>query len=215
MQQPFVSKTYAMKKLFTCFARSLSELFYFHDSVTPFKLMVLANDDRNIKSCYKYPMAKVFLFSLFMFSFINGFTQTDFRKNTIYGEFGGNGVFLSLNYERQLGTKPGLGFHLGVGNADADETFAFTIPVGVDYLFNISNQKSFIETGLGVTWALQNIWDGYSHTEPHIYKPKLIPSIGYLHETSYGLMWKITATPDFARINIIPFYPGLAIGWRF
>ncbi len=204
-----------MKKLFNCFAHSFSELFYFHAPATPSNLPVLANDDRKIKSLYNHPMAKAFLFSVFMFSFINGFTQSDFRKNTIYGEFGGNGVFLSLNYERQLGTKPGLGVHFGLGNADADETFAFTVPVGVDYLFNISNQKSFIETGLGVTWALQNIWDGYNHTEPHIYKPKLIPSIGYRRQTSYGLMWKITATPDFARNGIVPFYPGLAIGWRF
>lgn len=170
---------------------------------------------KSLFSCSIPSIVKAFLFSLFMVSFIHGFTQSNFRKNTLFGEFGGNGVFLSLNYERQLGIKPGLGVHVGLGNADVDENFAFTIPVGMDYLFNIRNQKSFIEAGAGVTWALQNIWDGYNYTEPHKYKPRFIPSIGYRHHTPYGLMWKITASPAFAKNNIIPFYPGISLGWRF
>lgn len=165
---------------------------------------------------YSVPsIVKAFLFCVFMFSFVNGFTQSNFRKNTIYGEFGGNGIFLSLHYERQLGTKPGLGVHVGLGNADVDENFAFTIPIGVNYLFNIGKQKSFIEAGAGVTWALQNIWDGYGHTEPHKHTPGFIPSIGYRHHTPYGLMWKISVVAAFSKNNIIPYYPGISIGWRF
>lgn len=170
---------------------------------------------KSLFTCSVPPIVKAFLFLFLMFSFTNGFTQNNFRKNTVYGELGGNGVFLSLNYERQLGTKPGLGVHAGLGNADIHENFAFTIPIGVDYLFNISNQKSFIEAGAGVTWALQNIWHGYNNTEPHKYTPRFIPSIAYRHHTPYGLMWKISASPDFAKNNVVPFYPGISIGWRF
>jgi hypothetical protein len=41
--------------------------------------------------------------------------QKPFKKNTIYGELGGNGLVLSANYERQLGHKPGVGVHIGIG----------------------------------------------------------------------------------------------------
>ena len=170
---------------------------------------------KKLYNCSDLPIVKGFVFTVFMLSGINGFTQSSFRKNTIYGEVGGNGVFLSVNYEKQLGTKPGLGVHLGLGNANADENFAFTFPVGVNYLFNISRQKSFIEAGAGVTWALQNIWDGYNHTEPKKYKPRFIPSIGYRHQTPYGLMWKFTASPNFIKNNSVRFYPGISLGWSF
>ena len=166
-------------------------------------------------TCSNHPTAKAFVFTVFIFSGIHAFSQSNFRRSTIYGEVGGNGVFLSLNYEKQLGTKPGLGVHLGLGNADIDENFAFTFPIGVDYLFNISRQKSFIEAGAGVTWALQNIWDGYNDKEPHKYKPRFIPSLSYRHQTPYGLMWKLTATPDFEKNSTVPFYPGISLGWSF
>jgi hypothetical protein len=108
---------------------------------------VLQAYKNNIKRFGKNSIGKVFLLFVSIFSFFNGFSQSSFNKNMIYGEFGGDGVFLSIQYERQLGTKPGLGVHFELGNADADENFAFTIPVGVNYLFNISHQISFIEAG--------------------------------------------------------------------
>jgi len=192
----------------------MKKLCIYHPS-SSLNFLVPTGNDRSSKSFNKRSIAKAFLFSIFMFSVINGFTQSSFRKNTIYGEFGGNGVFLSAHYERQLGTKPGWGVHFGLGNADADENFAFTFPIGLNYLFNISNQKLFIETGVGVTWALQNIWDNYNHTEPHKYRPAFIPSVSFRYHTRYGLMWKVTAMAAFSKNNIIPFYPGISIGWRF
>jgi hypothetical protein len=66
-----------------------------------------------------------------------------------------------------------------------------------------------------ITWALQNIRDNYSHSEPHKYKAAFMPSLSYRHQTLYGLMWKISAFRVFSRNNIIPFYPGISVGWRF
>ena len=203
-----------MKRLCLNSALSILPVFNFIRS-SSVNVSVPTGSDRNSKSFRKRAMAKAYFFLIFMFSFINGFTQSTFSRNTIYGEFGGDGIFLSAHYERQLGTKPGFGVHFGLGNADADENFAFTIPIGLVYLFNISNQESFIETGVGVTWALQNIWDNYSHTEPHDYKPGFISSVSFRHHTPYGLMWKVSALTAFSKNNIIPFYPGLSIGWRF
>ena len=45
----------------------------------------------------------------------NIFGQTGFKKNDIYLEAGGNGLFGSVNYERQLTKSPGIGARIGVG----------------------------------------------------------------------------------------------------
>jgi hypothetical protein len=95
-------------------------------------------------------MNKVFL-SLFILALTNPvWGQSPFRKHTLYGELAGNSIFLSLNYERQLADKPGLGVRLGVGAASPDERFRVCIPVGVNYLLNLSRDKSFIDMGLGL-----------------------------------------------------------------
>ncbi len=46
-------------------------------------------------------------FALFTVTF--SFGQSTFKRNDIYLEAGGNGLFGSVNYERQLTNKPGLG----------------------------------------------------------------------------------------------------------
>src|ERR1700749_2091732 len=101
---------------------------------------------------------RVLFLSCSLLLFSNCFTQSPFRKNTVYAEFCGNGLDWSANYERQLGNKPGLGVRAGIGYASSTEEFRVSIPVGVNYLFHISRQRSFLETGIGVTWAEENIW---------------------------------------------------------
>ena len=80
------------------------------------------------------------------------FGQTTFKKNSVYLEAAGNGIFASVNYERQLTKKPGLGVRLGVGFY-TENAFYLTIPVGINYLFALRNNKSFIDAGVGVTFA--------------------------------------------------------------
>src|SRR5688572_6627990 len=97
---------------------------------------------------------KKFLLGLFIITNTNFvFAQSSFKKNTLYGQFAGNGIFLSLHYERQLTPKPGLGIRIGIGHASSDEKFRITIPVGVNYLFDLKNKKSFIDMSLGATWS--------------------------------------------------------------
>ena len=43
------------------------------------------------------------------------FGQNSFKKNDIYVEAGGNGLFGSINYERQITNAPGLGVRAGIG----------------------------------------------------------------------------------------------------
>ena len=77
--------------------------------------------------------------------------QNNFRKNDVYFELLGNGIGASLNYERQLQAKPGFGVRVGIGYFSGDEKFRVSIPIGVNYLFRLGSDKSFLEAGVGGT----------------------------------------------------------------
>ena len=160
----------------------------------------------------------MYKFSLCLFILVvtnTSFGQTAFRKNTLYGEFAGNGIFLSVNYERQLTDKPGLGVRLGIGQASSDEKFRVTIPVGINYLVNLKQDKSFIDVGMGATWSQTAIvkssfptYDDSSHTV------SFVPSVGYRHQAKWGFMWRIGFAPIINQYRFIP-YPGLSLGMSF
>ena len=92
-----------------------------------------------------------YILSLLMLALSSSaFGQNTFRKNDVYFELLGNGIVASLNYERQLMDKPGLGVRIGVGYLSGDEKFRLSIPVSANYLFKIRNNKSFLDAGIGV-----------------------------------------------------------------
>ncbi|MFM9944426.1 MAG: hypothetical protein ACKVQB_04265 [Bacteroidia bacterium] len=96
---------------------------------------------------------KKYLFSILTFALMTfSFSQNHIKKSYIYFEAGGNGFFGSLNYERQLSEKPGLGFRIGLGFYK-NALFHFTVPLGINYLFQLKNEKSFIDAGLSATFT--------------------------------------------------------------
>jgi len=107
------------------------------------------------------------------------FGQTSFKRNDIYFEAGGNGLFSSINYERQLTSQPGLGFRVGLGFY-SENAFYLTIPTGVNYLFKLKNENSFIDAGLGATWTRNN-GELFSDSSPSNgeHFVSFVPSIGY------------------------------------
>jgi hypothetical protein len=145
---------------------------------------------------------------------VSSYCQTTFKRNDIYIEAGGNGLFTSLNYERQLTKESGLGFRLGIGIYVEDALY-LTIPIGVNYLFKLKNGNSFIDAGMGATWA--GI-DGNLFNEPgnsngdHFVN--FVPSIGYRKHTHKNLMWRISVTPVANKYGLTPWL-GLSIGRRF
>ncbi|MEO7046362.1 MAG: hypothetical protein ABI091_13715 [Ferruginibacter sp.] len=155
--------------------------------------------------------------SLFLVAFLltissNG--QTIFERNDIYLEAGGNGLFASVNYERQLTKQPGLGFRLGVGFY-SENAFYLTIPVGINYLFKLKNNKSFIDAGLGATWTRidGNLFSNSKNANGDHFV-NFVPSIGYRRHTSKDLMWRISVTPIANKYGLFPWL-GLSIGKRF
>lgn len=140
--------------------------------------------------------------------------QTSFKRNDIYLEAGGNGLFSSVNYERQLTKQPGLGFRLGVGFY-SEKAFYLTIPVGINYLFKLKNDKSFIDAGLGATWTrINGNLFGSSKNSNGDHFVNFVPSIGYRRHTAKDLMWRISITPIANKYSLVPWL-GLTIGKRF
>jgi hypothetical protein len=137
--------------------------------------------------------------------------QKPFKKNTVYAEILGNGIVLSANYEKQVGSKEGLGVHIGIGLGGNKPA----IPLGLKYLFGLGNNKSFLETGLGITFGERDLWiENNNQVSKKSYNAAFIPSVGYRHHTNYGLMWRINYTPVFSSYRNLIGFAGISIGWR-
>lgn len=140
--------------------------------------------------------------------------QSTFKQNDIYLEAGGNGLFSSVNYERQLTKEPGLGVRIGVGFY-SENAFYLTIPVGINYLFKLKNEKSFIDAGLGTSWTrIDGKLFGDSKNSNGDHFVNFIPSIGYRRHTTSSVMWRISVTPVANKYGLVPWI-GASIGKRF
>ena len=159
-------------------------------------------------------MRKYFLTILTIGALTFVFGQSAFKKNDIYLEAGGNGLFGSVNYERQLTKEPGLGARIGIGFY-SENAFYLTIPIGINYLFKLKSAKSFIDAGLGVTWTrIDGKLFGDSKNSNGEHFVNFIPSIGYRRHTSKDLMWRISLTPAANKYGLVPWL-GASIGKRF
>jgi len=159
-------------------------------------------------------MRKYFLTILTIGALTFVFGQSAFKKNDIYLEAGGNGLFGSVNYERQLTKEPGLGARIGIGFY-SDNAFYLAIPIGINYLFKLKSAKSFIDAGLGVTWTrIDGKLFGDSKNSNGEHFVNFIPSIGYRRHTSKDLMWRISLTPVANKYGLVPWL-GASIGKRF
>jgi len=142
------------------------------------------------------------------------FGQNNFKKNDIYLEAGGNGLFGSVNYERQLTKEPGLGARIGVGFY-SEEAFYLTIPAGINYLFQLKSKKSFIDAGLDATWTrIDGKLFGDSKNTKGNHFVNFVPSIGYRRHTAKDIMWRISVTPVANKYGLVPWL-GASIGKRF
>ena len=156
-----------------------------------------------------------FLMTILTLSVVTlSFGQSSFKKNDIYLEALGNGLFGSVNYERQLTKAPGLGVRIGVGFY-TEKAFYLTIPAGINYLFPLKNGESFIEAGLGATWT-EIDGDLFSHNKKSNGNnfASFTPSIGYRRHTANNVMWRISLTPVINKYTFVPWI-GVAIGKRF
>jgi hypothetical protein len=142
------------------------------------------------------------------------FSQSAFKKNDIYLEAGGNGLWGSVNYERQLTKEPGLGVRIGFGFYTENDFF-LTLPVGINYLFKLKKENTFIDAGLGVTWAREDgIFFNQNKNAFADHFTSFLPSIGYRKHTVKNVMWRAGITPVINEFGFVPWF-GFSIGKRF
>lgn len=135
-------------------------------------------------------------------------------KNFAYLEAGGNGLFGSLNYERQLTDRPGFNLRVGLGYYHEDTAY-LTLPVGGSYLFGLKKETNFIEIGFGVTTTLQRgRLPKKGSQRPDNYFISFVPSVGYRRHLPNRLMWRVSLTPIINMFSVTPLI-GLSLGKRF
>ena len=164
---------------------------------------------------------KVFGLTLLIFCLLNSITkvsgQSKAKLNTVYFELGGNGLFTSINYERQLLKNTRLNFHIGTGIYGVEPTY-LTIPFGIKYLFKLNNSNSYIDLGFGATYSKADVIlyasikrnPGYIQTNFWNY----IPNVAYRKLTKKNLMYRFSLTPVINHNDFLPFL-GFSIGKSF
>lgn len=157
------------------------------------------------------------------------------QKNAVFYELGGNGGWMSINYERQLTKDPKIMLRLGLGfspfevefQGDESSPYAnflnfpaaeLSVPVSAHYLLHFSNEN-YLDMGLGYTWQQPT-------DNPNIVNEKekalhlFYSSIMYRNHfgRNESWMWKIGLTPRIAsneKLNGPDIWAGLVIGKRF
>jgi len=162
---------------------------------------------------------KKFSFTLYAAAcilFVNG--QTIPKSNTVYFELGGNALFTSLNYERQLLKNTRLNFHIGTGIYGMNPAY-LTIPFGVNYLFKSNYPTSYIDLGVGATYSKADVklYEIVDNKNPNYKNTNYwngVLSIGYRKLTKRNLMYRISFTPVINHNDFFPFF-GFSIGKSF
>jgi len=151
-------------------------------------------------------------------------TYPSIKLNTAYVQFLGNGIVLSVNYERQLFNKPGLGIHAGIGICGEagfywNGTSRVTIPVGFNYLLPLKKKNRFVDFGLGATYAKSDmqVYILAEHRDPNYVNThywSVIPSISKRIATRKHMMYRYGFSPVINQYGFIPFIE-FALGKSF
>ena len=137
-------------------------------------------------------------------------------KNTVFVEALENGLFGSINYERQLTKEPGLSLRAGIGFY-TEYNFYLTLPFSIQYLIDL-NRNNFIETGIGYTWADAGADDIFNNESVKNYDNlnNLFLSVGYKKHFGKDWMWKANFTPLITNNKEVTLpWIGVSIGKRF
>jgi len=159
-------------------------------------------------------MKQLSLLIIFFVILIPSFGQQTFKRNDIYFEAGGNGLFGSVNYERQLTKEAGLGARIGVGFYK-ENAFYLSIPAGLNYLFKLKKDNAFIDAGLGLTLTRKKgdlFGNAKDNDDDHFVN--FIPSIGYRNHAVKNLMWRINISAVANKYTLLPWL-GFSFGKRF
>ncbi|MDB5223571.1 MAG: hypothetical protein JWN83_2238 [Chitinophagaceae bacterium] len=136
-----------------------------------------------------------------------------------YAELGGPGL-ASANFDMRFAKKEdGFGFRVGIGGFSlsdgfGDRTGILTVPVGVNYLIG-KDQKNYFELGAGFTYInATSSSSGFSSDNFSSSFGNL--TLGYrIAPAKGGFFFKAEITPVFGNGFFIPYYGGVAFGYKF
>jgi hypothetical protein len=153
--------------------------------------------------------------TLFLIGILFSFASIG-QKNLAYLELGGNGLFISLNYERKILPGTNIYSHAGLGIYGINKTH-ITVPFGLNYLFGLQPDH-FIDFGVGLTYTtadvkLYAIVDKKDpSSETHAFN--FVPSLGYRWHDKKKWMYRFSFTPVFNQYDGLPF-AGFSLGKLF
>lgn len=149
---------------------------------------------------------------------LSGEAQIISKPNTIYFELGGNGLFTSINYERQILKSQKLNFHFGLGKYGINPGY-LTVPLGLNYVLPLNKYGEYIDLGFGATYSKADVqlYAIIEHKEPGYKNTRYwnyIPSVGFRKLTRNNVMYRFSFTPVCNHNAFLP-YIGLSLGWSF
>lgn len=134
-------------------------------------------------------------------------------SQAIYGEFIGNGLIFSANYDFLFKGDKGLGARLGLGFAGVSGASVFTAPVG---LFVLSGTAPhYFEAGLGATYAAGTVNFGFGdkETSDGIF---ILPTIGYRYAPlGKGFIGRVYVGPIISSGSVGFPWGGFSVGYKF
>ncbi len=159
----------------------------------------------------------IFMVLFFLILQFDCFAQNELKRNQIFSQLGGNGLILSLNYERQIFQKPNFRIHVGAGFYGRDKQF-LTIPLGLNHLLKLK-KKSYLDAGLGMTYTKAEAFyyvsfklsSTYIENQPHFI---VVPSVSYRYLPNENIILKIGFTPVIINFGFIPMI-GFSFGHQF
>lgn len=141
--------------------------------------------------------------------------STQRTNKILFGEVGGPGLAISLNYDaRFTSARNGFGFRIGAGYYGDGGNTVFTIPFQINYL--IGNNNNFIELGGGTTF-LNSTGDNTGKTFIFDRDTGLIgtATIGYRYQSDdKAINFRVGFVPIFYDEGII-YAGGVSIGYTF
>lgn len=173
-----------------------------------------------------------FFFGLFLLIFVlaKGFSQSHVssRATQLQLEFGGPGIFSSLNVDsRILKKENGIGLRLGIGitplvflkehcNVGSLNSFPFEI----NYLFG--KNKDLIELGAGGVGLFMSGTKVYClNMEKHFFSEETtnywFASLGYRYQPLHrkGLTYRAFVSPLFQKEFPVKLWGGFSLGYKF